>query len=302
MPSRNDIINEINNYKNTAQDIIRQKYIKDLSDYTKHDTIVYASSFTSGRLDVPQNILSINLNDIQGYMTCLNGLHGDHLDLILHSPGGSLEAAEQIVNYLRAKYNFIRAIIPQNAMSAATMIACACDEIVMGKESAIGPIDPQMNVPGPNNSILSIPAHSILEDFITAKNEVAKDPNLAPIWVPKIMAIPLGFLNLCQQTIALSKSKVETWLNTYMFKAKPKLGKQIADFLGDFSQHKTHGRPINYDIADKQGLNVKLLENDQKLQDLVLSVFHATMITFDVTKCVKLIENQNNKGTYFVLG
>jgi hypothetical protein len=302
MPSRNDIINEINNYKNTGQDIIRRNYIKELADYTKFDTIVYASAFTLGRPGIPQNILSINLNDIQGYMTCLNGLHGDHLDLILHSPGGSLEAAEQTVQYLRSKYNFIRAIIPQNAMSAATMIACACDEIVMGKESAIGPIDPQMNVPGPNNSILSIPAHSILEDFNTAKNEVSANPNLAPIWVPKIMAIPSGFLNLCQQTISLSKSKVETWLNTYMFKGKTPQGKQIADFLGDFSQHKTHGRPINFDIAQAQGLSVTRLENDQTLQELVLSVFHSTMITFEVTPCVKLIENQNSKGMYFVLG
>jgi hypothetical protein len=302
MPGRNDIINEVNNYKNAGQDIIRRNYIKDLADYTKFDTIVYASAFTLGRPGIPQNILSINLNDIQGYMTCLNGLHGDHLDLILHSPGGSLEAAEQTVQYLRSKYNFIRAIIPQNAMSAATMIACACDEIVMGKESAIGPIDPQMNVPGPNNSILSIPAHSILEDFNTAKIEVSANPNLAPIWVPKIMAIPSGFLNLCQQTISLSKSKVETWLNAYMFKGKIPQGKQIADFLGDFSQHKTHGRPINYDIAQAQGLNVTRLENDQTLQELVLSVFHSTMITFEVTPCVKLIENQNSKGMYFVIG
>ena len=55
----------------------------------------------------------------------MNGLRNDKLDLIIHSPGGSVEAAEQIVNYLRAKYAHIRAIIPHSAMSAATMIACA---------------------------------------------------------------------------------------------------------------------------------------------------------------------------------
>ena len=77
----------------------------------------------------------------------LHGLTGKELDLILHSPGGSLEAAEQIVTYLRSKYDNIRAIVPQNAMSAATMIACACDEIMMGKHSALGPIDPQITVP-----------------------------------------------------------------------------------------------------------------------------------------------------------
>jgi ClpP class serine protease len=61
-------------------------------------------------------------------MAALHGAKNSNLDIIIHSPGGSLEAAEQIVNYLRAKQGHIRAIIPQNAMSAATMIACACKE------------------------------------------------------------------------------------------------------------------------------------------------------------------------------
>jgi len=315
MANRNDILNQIQNYKGNGQDIIRRGFLKTLADYTKRDTIVYASAFTRGRPGIPPNILSINLDDMQGYMSCLNGLHGKELDIILHSPGGSLEAAEQVVQYLRSKYANIRAIIPQNAMSAATMIACACDEIIMGRESAIGPIDPQMSVPGPNNSVLSIPAHAILEDFKTAKAEVSANPNLAPVWVPKIMAIPVGYLNLCQQTIALSKSKVETWLDAYMFKSGTQLekktpdflgkfktpGEKISDFLGNFNEHKTHGRPINFDIAQTQGLNVKRLEDDQQLQDLVLSVFHATMITFEVTGCLKLIENHEGKGMYVVV-
>ena len=80
-------------------------------------------------------------------MSALHELKGEELDLILHSPGGSLEVSEQVVTYLRSKYRHIRAVVPQNAMSAATMIACACDGIVMGKHSALGPIDPQITVP-----------------------------------------------------------------------------------------------------------------------------------------------------------
>jgi len=33
-------------------------------------------------------------------MAALHGLKNDKLDLILHSPGGSLDAADQIVQYL----------------------------------------------------------------------------------------------------------------------------------------------------------------------------------------------------------
>ena len=267
----------------------------------KNDTIVYAASFPCRHPNVSGNLLSIGSNDIQGFMTCLNGLKGDKLDLIIHSPGGSLEATEQLVQYLRAKYQYIRAIIPQNAMSAATMLACACDEIVMGKQSAIGPIDPQMTLVKQNGVAHTLPAHSILADFERAKIEIAADKNSANVWIPKLMEIPNGFLDLCQKTIDLSKSKVAEWLDTYMFKDDDKKGASIAGWLGDFNEHKTHGRPINYQLAQEKGLKITLLENDQELQDKVLSVFHATLVTFDVAPCVKIIENHLGKGSYIVI-
>lgn len=302
MANRNEIMNRIGEYKNIGQDIIRRQYLAELNEYTNNDTIIYASAFPCHIPGVSSNLLSIGLNDIQGFMTCINGLKSDKLDLILHSPGGSLEAADQLVQYLRAKYKYIRAIVPQNAMSAATMIACACDEIVMGKQSAIGPIDPQMTLTKPNGISYSLPAHSILADFERAKGEIAKDQNAAKVWIPKLLELPNGFLDLCNKTILLSKSKVAEWLNTYMFKndvVKP--GEQIANWLGDFNEHKTHGRPINYQLAHEKGLKITLLEDDQELQDKVLSVFHSTLVTFDVTQCVKIIENHFGKGSYTVV-
>ena len=245
--------------------------------------------------------MSIGLNDIQGFMTCLNGLHGEKLDLIIHSPGGSLEATEQIVQYLRAKYRYIRAIIPQNAMSAATMLACACDEIVMGKQSAIGPIDPQMTLTRANGIAYSLPAHSILADFDRAKDEISKDQKAASVWVPRLLEIPNGFLDLCNKTIELSKEKVADWLDEYMFKDGEKRGAEIAGWLGKFDEHKTHSRPINFSLAKEKGLKVSLMEEDQALQEKVLSVFHATLVTFDVAPCVKIVENHLGKGSYVVV-
>ena len=301
MANKNEILGKIVEYKNAGQDIIRREYLSNLNEYTGNDTIVYAASFPCRHPNVSGNLLSIGSNDIQGFMTCLNGLKGDKLDLIIHSPGGSLEATEQLVQYLRAKYQYIRAIIPQNAMSAATMLACACDEIVMGKQSAIGPIDPQMSLVKQNGVAHTLPAHSILADFERAKIEIAADKNSANVWIPKLMEIPNGFLDLCQKTIDLSKSKVAEWLDTYMFKDDDKKGASIAGWLGDFNEHKTHGRPINYQLAQEKGLKITLLENDQELQDKVLSVFHATLVTFDVAPCVKIIENHLGKGSYIVI-
>ena len=100
----------------------------------------------------------------------------------------------------------------------------------------------------------------------------------------------------------LSKSKVAEWLDTYMFKdAETKKGKEIAEWLGNFNEHKTHGRPINYLLAREKGLKVTLLEEDQELQEKVLSVFHSTLVTFDIVPCVKIIENHLGKGSYIVI-
>lgn len=302
MPSRNDIQSEITG----RQDSVRRRYINSLSGYTKRNTIVYATAFTSKSAVVqqlPGTLLSVTTEDIQGFMSAVHELKGDTLDLIIHSPGGSAEATEQIVAYLRAKFKHIRAIIPQNAMSAATMLACACDEIIMAKHSAIGPIDPQMGITANNGSRYFIPAQSILDEFEQAKSEVIKNPALATLWVNRINQYPHGFFQQCEDLVNLSKTMVATWLDKYMFKdpTDKKIGTEVAEWLGKAKEHKTHGRPLTIDIVKAKGLKVTPLENDQALQDFVLSVFHSTMVTFDTTLCVKLIENQNGKGWFSIV-
>ena len=267
MPTEDEIQKEILALKSVAQDNVRRHYLKELHKYTNRDTIIYASAFTSKKMpQLPPFLMSITNEDIQGFMSALHGLTGNNLDLILHSPGGSLEAADQIIQYLRAKYKNIRAIVPQNAMSAATMIACACDSIVMGKHSSIGPIDAQVTFPTQSGHF-SAPAQAILDDFEKAKEEVVLNPKTAPLWVSKIQAYPPGFLTICNNTIDLAKDKVTEWLNTYMFKDVPQeqqKGREIADWLGQNSIHKTHGRPIGLYIAKEKGLNVIPLEEDQE--------------------------------------
>ena len=94
------------------------------------------------------------------------------LDLILHTPGGDIAATEALVGYLRSMFNTdIRAIIPQIAMSAGTMIALSCKEIVMGKHSSLGPIDPQLG---------GLPAHGIIEEFTKASDDAKLYPYMNP--------------------------------------------------------------------------------------------------------------------------
>ena len=166
-----------------AFDTVRQKYIRALSEYTERDTIVYATRWTTG--DAPPNLVSITDEDIQAFMEAISGLKNDKLDLILHTGGGSAEATDAIVSYLRQKFKHIRIIIPQAAMSAGTMLACAADVIVMGKQSSIGPIDPQF-ILQTAVGIQSLPAHAILEQFKKAQEDCAANPKNLNSWLPML--------------------------------------------------------------------------------------------------------------------
>jgi hypothetical protein len=233
-------------------------------------------------------------------MAALHGLKGKALDLIVHSGGGSAEAAEQLVQYLRSKYQDIRVIIPQNAMSAATMLACASNQIVMGRQSAIGPIDPQITFPvGQGHH--QAPAQSILDEFEQAKAEVIKDPRLAAVWHPRIAGYPHGLLKQCEVACKRAETLVGEWLHCYHFgkaRGSKRKATAIAKWLSDSSKHLSHGKPISFDVAKDKGLNVLRLEDDQELQDKVLSVFHAAMVTFEVTNCVKFVENHEGRGVF----
>lgn len=298
MPIRAEIQKEAQGAVSGAYDRVRRRYIAQLAKATKRPVIIYASAVYSPRFAHAAGALSITPNDIQGFMAACKDVSGPNLDLVLHSPGGSAEAAEQIVHYLRARFSHIRAIIPQAAMSAATMIACACDEIVMGKHSAIGPIDPQIMLPRPAGG-LYLPAQAYLDEFNRAKLDIKADPTSAALWIEKLRELPFGFLSQCNTLISRAQDVVKGWLKEHM-KLDEATASKAAEWLGKADHHKSHGRPISAEMAKAHGLKVQLLEDDPELQERVLSVYHATIVTFDHTWCGKFVENQKGRGAYFL--
>ncbi|MER3400758.1 MAG: hypothetical protein C4313_06455 [Thermoflexus sp.] len=66
------------------------------------------------------------------------------IDLILHTPGGLVLAAEQIAQALVRHPARVTVFIPHYAMSGGTLIALAADEIVMDENAVLGPVDPQL--------------------------------------------------------------------------------------------------------------------------------------------------------------
>lgn len=274
-------------------DAVRRKYIGQLFALTGRNTIVYATRWTDPSA-IPagaQASVSITDEDVQAMMEVVHGLPGNTpLDLVLHSPGGSAEATEAIVSYLRSKFSDIRVIIPQAAMSAATMLACSSNRIVMARHSSIGPIDPQIGG--------FIPAQAVIDQFELAKEE-CRDPAKFPAWAPMLKDYGPALLIQSRNALALSKDLVGAWLSQYMFAGRADAAtaaKQIAEWLSNHNEFKTHGRHITRDRARAKGLVIDDLEADARLQDAVLSVFHAVTHTLSGTSAVKIVENHLGKA------
>ncbi len=77
------------------------------------------------------------------------------IDLILHTPGGLVLAAEQIAFALCRHPAKVTVFVPHYAMSGGTLIALAADEIVMDENAVLGPVDPQVGQ-SPAVSILAV--------------------------------------------------------------------------------------------------------------------------------------------------
>ena len=300
MPTWSTILHELEQTASASQpadfDGVRRKYLHALYLHTERQTILYASGWLQ-KENAPAASTSINEEDIHALMEVTAGMSGSELDLILHSPGGSGDAAESIVSYLRSRFSDIRVIVPHLAMSAATMIACAADQIVMGKHSFLGPTDPQFLLTTPLG-IRYVPAQAVLDQFEKAKKECA-DPAKLSAWLPMLEQYGPDLLERSEMALELSKMLVKQWLKTYLLKFSDDAESQaesVATWLASHQNFKSHSRHLPRSELIKKGMAIVQLEEDQAFQDLSLSVFHAANHTFTGTPAVKIVENHEGKA------
>ncbi|MEJ0054990.1 MAG: S49 family peptidase [Bacteroidota bacterium] len=218
-----------------AIDSTRRKYIALLHGHTQRNVIAYYSGWLQkgGAADV-----LINDKDKNAFMVTINKLDRTKgLDLILHTPGGDLAATESIVDYLQSMFGKdIRAVIPQISMSAGTMIALSTKAIVMGKQSNLGPIDPQMG---------GLACQGVIDEFEKAKNDIKSNPASAPLWQMIIGKYHPTFLGACQHAIDWSEKQVEEWLSNNMCGGDTAKSKKILKEFSDHKQNKSHARHIS---------------------------------------------------------
>lgn len=171
--------------------------------------IFYASAFL--QKNALDNV-SIAREDINGFMNALyDAPTNNGLVLLLHTPGGDPNAVESIVEYLHSKFNRIDVVVPYLAMSGGAMISLASDLLVLGKQSQLGPIDPQLVI---DNQTYS--ARAIQEGFSKAREDIEKNTKLAHLWAPILQNMGPSLFLEAEKALAYSKELVANWLNKRM--------------------------------------------------------------------------------------
>ncbi len=172
----------------------------------------------------------IDINDSEEVLRAIK-LTDDQvpIDLILHTPGGLVLAAEQIATALCRHPARVTVFVPHYAMSGGTLIALAADEIVMDENAVLGPVDPQVG---------SHPAASILSVLEQKEINQIDDETL-------ILA------DIARKAIAQVK---ETLRRIIGERFPPETAENLADILA--SGRWTHDYPISVEEARGLGLKV----------------------------------------------
>lgn len=309
MPSWNEVLNELTAAQRDPHHEVLTKYLAKLHEKRGRNVIAYYSGWLQKEGE-DASLALIDL-DMNSFMAVVHGMEdfGKGLDLILHTPGGVVEATESIGIYLRNIFKTdIEVFIPQIAMSAGTMLACIAKTIYMGKQSSIGPIDPQLFHPR-IGTVVS--AGFLIDEFKKATKEIEENPTQLLVWSKILEQYPPAFLLECENALARAEEFVASWLAAGMVAEQEEkkegasseeeaLRKEkaagIAADLANYRKEKSHSRHIGIAKARDFGLNVAALEDndpewDYDLQDLVLTIHHAFMHTFAHTNRTKIVAN-----------
>ncbi len=185
---------------------------------------------------------SIDIEDSEAILRAIRLTPQDQpIDVILHTPGGLLLAAEQIAKALVGHKGKVTVLVPHYAMSGGTLIALAADEIVMDPNAVLGPVDPQIG---------DMPAASIVKLLDLKRPSAISDEMLI----------------LADQS-QKARLQVAYFVGNLLLKHMPK--EKAGELALALSEGRwTHDFPITVEIAREMGLNIKT-EMPQTIYDLM---------------------------------
>ena len=172
-------------------------------------------------------------------MEILQGIESTTVDVMLHTPGGYVDAVEKLITVLKYLKPDYRVIIPSYAKSGGTLIALSSTKILLGVNSELGPVDPQMNLP----DIGIVPAEYVANDD----------------GQPKI------YSQIAKGMFERAKNLAEKYLRDGMLSSKPDLIPGVLAKLSSATGYGSHGAVIDFKEAESLGLEVEWLPPEEAL-------------------------------------
>jgi len=248
--------------------VVHHELIVRIEDLTKRNLISYTSFF-----EHPAG--TIHDQDARWLETMLQSIdlarYPGTLDLMLNSPGGSPVAAEKIVLTCRSYAKNFRVLVPQSAMSAATMVAMGADGILMSDTAELGPIDPQMVQRLPNGIEILRPAKAYIDAYLELVNNMQEAIQSGKHPQPFIellrTTIDPPWIQVCVRARQLAERIAVDFLSRWMLQGKQP--QEIQDVVNRFlleGEEGSHGRAIRAVKAKEFGLqNVEVVQTGSKL-------------------------------------
>ena len=206
---------------------------------------------------------SIHREDIPPFVDLLHHAKPDSdLDLMLHTGGGDVDAAEKLINLVRTKVGeaTLRVIVPDYAKSAGTLIAIGANVILMSDSSELGPIDPQVVLADANGNRLQHSVFTYLgayEKYRDAVKENADDIE-ARIMLSKLEPQTVEWF---QRVLQRSTTLAGQLLSRDMLKEDANWT-LVLDKLIDKDRWLSHGQAISADDAAEMGLKITYQKPD----------------------------------------
>jgi Serine dehydrogenase proteinase len=239
----------------SAERYMRQAQIKEIQQKSNSGLLCYVAG--SGA--------QITRDDIIGVVELLHNVpRGSNIDLLLHTGGGDINAAEKIVFMLRAAVGTagrFRVIVPDFAKSAGTLIALAADKILMSDSSELGPIDPQFPKRDTDGTVRWHSVLNYIEAFETICRKVQLDPNDVSASVMLSKFDPTTLVQF-ESVKRRARMLAEQHLNRWMFQRKKATYTKIASELMDIARWPAHGQMIGYEDAKELELEIEYVAPD----------------------------------------
>lgn len=288
--------------KNMSAKDLEDELLRLIAEYNKKQNtflFVYAASFTKNIPDIP-----INMDDYYIIKDLLQSVSSTKLDFYIESPGGSGEAAEEIVECLRDKFEHVSFVVSGEAKSAGTILTLSGNEILMSDSGSLGPIDAQVKI-----GRMVVSAYDYMEWVDSKRDEAQKYGKLNPFDATMVAQISPGELNGIYHALNFAMDLIKEWLPKYKFKNwtktetrclpvtedyKIQRASEIADALVNHSKWRTHGRSLK--IKDLQELlKINRIDDDPVLSDIVYRIQTVIKLFFSTTSTYKIFATQNEK-------